>query len=84
MTETAIYPVPGLWLPLCPFCKRRAGKYHLLVYDREGVMEFEMMCENCKAAASQFAQMHQGGMSRQDILRDFGFRGRDAPWPNNS
>jgi hypothetical protein len=25
--------------------------------------------------------MHRNGISRQKILEDFGFRGRDAPWP---
>jgi hypothetical protein len=47
-------------------------------------MLFEVMCERCEAAATQFAQMHRNGISRYDILADFGFRGPDAPWPKQS
>jgi hypothetical protein len=82
MTNTATYAVPDLKLPVCPWCKRSSDKYYLLAYDRNGLTEFEVMCAQCEAAATQFAQMQQNGISRQDILEDFGFRGRDAPWPN--
>jgi hypothetical protein len=54
------------------------------VYYRHGVTELEVMCERCEPAATQFAQMHQSGISRFDILADSGYRGRDAPWPNHS
>jgi hypothetical protein len=81
--NTATYVVPGLTFRVCPWCKRPAYKYYLLVYDRSGVIEFEVMCERCEAAAIQFAQMHKNGISRQDILEDFGFRGPNAPWQND-
>lgn len=80
----ATYVVPGLKLSVCPWCKRAADKYYLLAYDRASVMLFEVMCERCEAAATQFAQMHRNGISRYAILADFGFRGPDAPWPNQS
>jgi hypothetical protein len=84
MVETGTYSVPDLKLSVCPWCKRPGESYHLLVYDRNGVSEFEVMCERCQAAATQFAEMHKNGISRNSILADFGFRGRDAPWPDKS
>jgi|GEM_PF-4872568 len=78
MVETTTYSVPDLKLPVCPWCKRAAESYHLLVYERRGVIEFEVMCDRCIAAALQFAEMHNNGISRNSILADFGFRGRDA------
>jgi hypothetical protein len=84
MEATATYCVPDLKLTICPWCKRSAEKYYLLVYDRDDVTEFEVMCDQCQLAATQFAAMHQNGISRFDILADFGYRGRDAPWPNKS
>jgi hypothetical protein len=84
MESTATYAVPGLKLAVCPWCKRPAEEYYLLVYDRHGVTELEVMCERCQAAATQFAEMRQNGISRFDILADFGYRGRDAPWPKKS
>jgi hypothetical protein len=82
METTTTYPVPGLKLVACPWCKRAADRYYLLVYDRDGVTELEVMCERCEPVATQFAQMHQSGISRFDILADFGYRGRDALCPN--
>jgi hypothetical protein len=84
MVETATYIVPDLKLSVCPWCKRPAERYHLLVYERSGVIEFEVRCERCQAAATQFAEMHNNGISRNSILADFGFRSRDAPWPDKS
>jgi hypothetical protein len=84
MEATAIYSVPGLKLAVCPWCKNSSEVFHLLVYDRNGVTEFEVMCGRCKLAAHQFAEMHQNGISRFDILADFGYRGSDAPWPKNT
>jgi hypothetical protein len=84
MVEAATYAVPDLKLPVCPWCKRPAAKYYLLVYQRKDVLELEVMCERCQAAATQFAEMHNSGISRNSILADFGFRGRDAPWPDKS
>src|SRR4051812_14756100 len=54
MVETATYAVPDLKLSMCPWCKRSTEKYHLLVYDRKGVTQFEVMCDRCQAAALQF------------------------------
>jgi hypothetical protein len=81
MLDAATYIVADLKLPVCPWCKRPADKYYLLVYHRDNTLELEVMCERCQAAAIQFAHMHQAGISRHNILIDFGFRGRDAPWP---
>jgi hypothetical protein len=75
MVETATYPVPDLKLDTYPWCKRPAESYHLLAYDRTGVVEFEVMCDRCQLAATQFAAMHQKGISRNSILADFGYRG---------
>lgn len=75
------HSVPGLDLPVCPWCKRHGTSYFLLVYVRNGVTELEVMCASCEAAAIQFAEMHVKGISRCSILADFGFRGPDAPWP---
>ena len=77
----ATYEVPGLGLSRCPWCKRPADRYFLLVYVRGCVTELEVMCASCEAAALQFAEMHINGISRNSILADFGFRGPDAPWP---
>jgi hypothetical protein len=84
MTETATYAVPGLKLAVCPWCKRHDEQYCLLVYDRNGVTEFEVICQRCTGAAIDFAAMRQSGLSRQVALEDFGFRGRNAPWPNET
>ena len=84
MEATATYAVPGLKLAACPWCRRSAEEYYLLVYDRQGVTELEVMCGRCQTSATQFAEMHQNGISRFDILADFGYRGRDNPWPDKS
>ena len=75
------YEVPALRLSACPWCKYPANRFFLLAYVRDGATDFEVMCEKCSAAAFQFAQMRRDGLRRQQILEDFGFRGRDAPWP---
>lgn len=84
MVESATYAVPDLKLSTCPWCKLPAENYHLLVYDRNSVVELEVMCDRCQAAASQFAEMRQNGIGRNSILADFGFRGPDAPWPTTT
>lgn len=73
-----VLPIPGLHLASCPWCYRPAEKCFLLAYDRDGKFEFEVMCQQCSAAAGQFAAMRQNGLSRWEILADFGHRGPEV------
>jgi hypothetical protein len=73
-----VHLVPNLELPAWPWCRLPANRCHLLFSELAGVIDFEVMCERCSAAAPHFAQMRQDGLTRRQVLEDFGFRGRNA------
>jgi hypothetical protein len=77
-TQEGMYPISGLRLAACPWCYRPAETCCLLAYRRGGRIEFEVMCERCSAAGGQFAAMRQNGLSRWQVLADFGHRGREV------
>jgi hypothetical protein len=69
-----VHLIPGLGLSACPWCRQPAQRCCLLVFERDGATEFEVMCERCSAAAPHFAQMRRAGLTRRQVLEDFGFR----------
>ena len=76
-----VYAVANLRLSTCPWCRKPAEQCVLLAYERGEATEFKVMCERCSAAAAPFVQMRRDGLSRRQVLEDFGFRGPNAQRP---
>ena len=77
----ATYAVPGLHLPACPWCRRSVERFRLFIYERGGMAEFEIVCEDCSEEAGHFACLRRQGVTRKLALADYGFRGPGSPKP---
>ena len=72
------FPISGLRLDACPWCRRPSERYYVLAFERDGFAEFEVLCERCSVASEDFASMRRNGLSRKQALTDFGYRGPSA------
>jgi hypothetical protein len=69
-----VYAVPDLKLEICPWCLRQRTDYFVVVYERDGKVESELVCNSCSKAGAHFIHMRKEGLSRKMALADFGFR----------
>lgn len=78
-----VYPIPELRLPTCPWCRRAREQYCLLLYDLNGVGEFEVVCEGCSREWNHFVELRRSGVKRWRALADWGYRGGGTRRPDD-
>ena len=73
-----VFAVPDLNLETCPWCRQQRRDYCVVVFERAGQTETEVICNTCAASGDHYIGMRKAGLSRRAALEDFGFRSREV------